>query len=89
MAKAYRVTNVDQLRLLFRAARLNAELRLEDLSALTGLGLTSHSHFENGTKGLSLEAIIATARALGLEILIRPHRSLDEPVTLRRNCNVG
>ncbi len=51
-----------------RATRKSAKLKLEDLSRLSGVGLASLSHIENGNRDVKLSTLIRLADALRIAV---------------------
>ena len=61
---------------VIRARRLKERVTLEDMSALTGIGINTLSRLERGVGNTQLNVLLKVLDALGLEVAITPRRAM-------------
>lgn len=61
---------------IIRARRVDEQLTLEQMSALTGLGINTLSRLERGVGNTQLRVLIKVLETLGLEIEVAPKRNM-------------
>lgn len=61
---------------VIRERRMQQRVTLEDMAALTGIGINTLSRLERGVGNTQMNVLLRVLDILGLEISIRPRRSL-------------
>ena len=61
---------------VIRARRLKERVTLEDMAALTGIGINTLSRLERGVGNTQLNVLLRVLDALGLEVLVTPRRAM-------------
>ena len=61
---------------VIRARRLKERVTLEDMSALTGIGINTLSRLERGVGNTQLNVLLKVLDALGLEVVVTPRRAM-------------
>lgn len=59
-----------------RARRVKERVSLEELAALTGIGINTLSRLERGVGNTQMKVLLKVLDAMGLEIEIKPKRIL-------------
>ena len=59
-----------------RARRLKERVTLEDMAALTGVGINTLSRLERGVGNTQLNVLLKVLDALGLDISVAPRRTM-------------
>lgn len=59
-----------------RARRVKERISLEELAALTGIGINTLSRLERGVGNTQMKVLLKVLDAMGLEIEIKPKRIL-------------
>ena len=59
-----------------RARRLKERVTLEEMAALTGIGINTLSRLERGVGNTQLNVLLKVIDALGLEVSIAPRRTM-------------
>lgn len=70
------MVNSSEMGANIRARRLKERVTLEDLAALTGVGINTLSRLERGVGNTQLSVLLKVLDALGLEISITPRRTM-------------
>lgn len=61
---------------VIRERRMQQRVTLEDMAALTGIGINTLSRLERGVGNTQMNVLLRVLDILGLEISIQPRRSL-------------
>lgn len=65
-----------------RARRIKEEVTLEEMAALTGVGINTLSRLERGVGNTQLNVLLKVLDTLGLELSLLPRRTMyQEPAT--------
>lgn len=70
------MVNSVEIGAVIRARRLKEKLKLEEMAALTGIGINTLSRLERGVGNTQLNVLLKVLGALGLEIFIEPRRTM-------------
>lgn len=61
---------------VIRARRVKEKVTLEEMAALTGIGINTLSRLERGVGNTQLDVLLKVLDALGLEISLAPRRTM-------------
>lgn len=70
------MVNSMEIGAVIRARRLKEKVKLEEMAALTGIGINTLSRLERGVGNTQLNVLLKVLDALGLEIFIEPRRTM-------------
>lgn len=59
-----------------RARRVNEQVTLEEMAALTGIGINTLSRLERGVGNTQLTVLLKVLETLGLELSVQPRRTM-------------
>ena len=60
---------------LIKARRMKERVSLEDLAALTGVGINTLSRLERGVGNTRLNVLLTVTNALGLHLTVTPNKT--------------
>lgn len=70
------MVNSSEIGIAIRARRLKEHVTLEELAALTGIGINTLSRLERGVGNTQLKVLLKVLDTLGLEVSIAPRRTM-------------
>ena len=70
------MVNLSEIGIAIRARRLKEHVTLEELAALTGIGINTLSRLERGVGNTQLKVLLKVLDTLGLEVSIAPRRTM-------------
>ena len=70
------MVNSTEIGAAIRARRVKEHVTLEEMAALTGVGINTLSRLERGVGNTQLQVLLKVLDALGLEISIAPRRTM-------------
>lgn len=70
------MVNSSEIGTAIRARRLKEHVTLEELAALTGIGINTLSRLERGVGNTQLKVLLKVLDTLGLEVSIAPRRTM-------------
>lgn len=70
------MVNLSEIGTAIRARRLKEHVTLEELAALTGIGINTLSRLERGVGNTQLKVLLKVLDTLGLEVSIAPRRTM-------------
>ena len=59
-----------------RARRIKEQVTLEEMAALTGIGINTLSRLERGVGNTQLTVLLKVLETLGLELSVQPRRTM-------------
>ena len=62
---------------IIKARRIKEGVSLEDLAALTGVGINTLSRLERGVGNTRLNVLLTVTNALGLRLTVTPNNNLN------------
>ena len=66
----------EEIGALIKARRIKERVSLEDLAALTGVGINTLSRLERGVGNTRLNVLLTVTNALGLRLTVTPCKTL-------------
>lgn len=66
----------EEIGALIKARRIKEGVNLEDLAALTGVGINTLSRLERGVGNTRLNVLLTVTNALGLRLTVSPNNNL-------------
>lgn len=66
----------EEIGAVIRARRVKEKIPLEEMAALTGIGINTLSRLERGVGNTQLGVLLKVLDALGLEMSLAPRRSM-------------
>lgn len=66
----------EEIGALIKARRIKEGVSLEDLAALTGVGINTLSRLERGVGNTRLNVLLTVTNALGLRLTVSPNNNL-------------
>lgn len=66
----------EEIGAIIKERRLNERVSLEDLAALTGVGINTLSRLERGVGNTRLNVLLTVTNALGLRLSVSPKNNL-------------
>lgn len=66
----------EEIGAVIRARRVREKVTLEEMAALTGIGINTLSRLERGVGNTQLGVLLKVLDALGLEISLAPRRTM-------------
>lgn len=70
------MVNSSEIGTAIRARRLKEHVTLEELAALTGIGINTLSRLERGVGNTQLKVLLKVLDTLGLEVSLAPRRTM-------------
>ena len=67
----------EEIGALIKARRIKEGVSLEDLAALTGVGINTLSRLERGVGNTRLNVLLTVTNALGLRLTVTPNNNLN------------
>jgi transcriptional regulator with XRE-family HTH domain len=67
----------EEIGAIIKERRLNERVSLEDLAALTGVGINTLSRLERGVGNTRLNVLLTVTNALGLRLTVTPNNNLN------------
>ena len=67
----------EEIGALIKARRIKEGVSLEDLAALTGVGINTLSRLERGVGNTRLNVLLTVTNALGLRLTVIPNNNLN------------
>ncbi|MBE6417215.1 MAG: helix-turn-helix domain-containing protein [Akkermansiaceae bacterium] len=67
----------EEIGALIKARRMKERVSLEDLAALTGVGINTLSRLERGVGNTRLNVLLTVTNALGLRLTVTPFKTLS------------
>lgn len=65
----------EEIGALIKARRIKERVSLEDLAALTGVGINTLSRLERGVGNTRLNVLLTVTNALGLHLTVTPNKT--------------
>ena len=65
----------EEIGALIKARRMKERVSLEDLAALTGVGINTLSRLERGVGNTRLNVLLTVTHALGLHLTVTPNKT--------------
>lgn len=65
----------EEIGALIKARRMKERVSLEDLAALTGVGINTLSRLERGVGNTRLNVLLTVTNALGLHLTVTPNKT--------------
>ncbi|MBQ3524722.1 MAG: helix-turn-helix domain-containing protein [Akkermansia sp.] len=65
----------EEIGALIKARRMKERVSLEDLAALTGVGINTLSRLERGEGNTRLNVLLTVTNALGLHLTVTPNKT--------------
>ena len=65
----------EEIGALIKARRMKERVSLEDLAALTGVGINTLSRLERGVGNTRLNVLLTVTNALGLRLTVTPNKT--------------
>lgn len=66
----------EEIGTIIKARRIKEGVSLEDLAALTGVGINTLSRLERGVGNTRLNVLLTVTNALGLRLTVSPNNNL-------------
>ncbi len=66
----------EEIGAIIKARRIKEGVSLEDLAALTGVGINTLSRLERGVGNTRLNVLLTVTNALGLRLTVSPNNNL-------------
>lgn len=66
----------EEIGAVIRARRVREKVTLEEMAALTGIGINTLSRLERGVGNTQLDVLLKVLDALGLEMSLAPRRTM-------------
>ena len=70
------MVNSSEIGAVIRARRVKEKVTLEEMAALTGIGINTLSRLERGVGNTQLTVLLKVLETLGLELSVQPRRTL-------------
>ena len=70
------MVNSSEIGAVIRARRMKEKVTLEEMAALTGVGINTLSRLERGVGNTQLNVLLRVLNALGMELSITPRRTM-------------
>lgn len=70
------MVNSTEIGATIRARRVKEQVTLEEMAALTGIGINTLSRLERGVGNTQLKVLLKVLEALGLELSLLPRRTM-------------
>lgn len=70
------MVNFSEIGAAIRARRVKEQVTLEEMAALTGIGINTLSRLERGVGNTQLNVLLKVLETLGLEISVHPRRTM-------------
>lgn len=70
------MVNSSDIGAAIRARRIKEQVTLEEMAALTGIGINTLSRLERGVGNTQLNVLLKVLEALGLELSVLPRRTM-------------
>lgn len=67
----------EEIGALIKERRIKERVSLEDLAALTGVGINTLSRLERGVGNTRLNVLLTVTNALGLRLTVTPNNNLN------------
>ena len=67
----------EEIGAIIKERRLNERVSLEDLAALTGVGINTLSRLERGVGNTRHNVLLTVTNALGLRLTVTPNNNLN------------
>ncbi|MBQ2869442.1 MAG: helix-turn-helix domain-containing protein [Akkermansia sp.] len=68
--------NSSEIGAVIRARRVKEKVTLEEMAALTGIGINTLSRLERGVGNTQLTVLLKVLETLGLELSVQPRRTM-------------
>ena len=70
------MVNSSEMGAVIRARRVKEKVTLEEMAALTGIGINTLSRLERGVGNTQLTVLLKVLETLGLELSVQPRRTM-------------
>ena len=70
------MVNSSEIGAAVRARRIKEQVTLEEMAALTGIGINTLSRLERGVGNTQLKVLLKVLETLGLELSLLPRRTM-------------
>lgn len=70
------MVNSSKIGAVIRARRVKEKVTLEEMAALTGIGINTLSRLERGVGNTQLTVLLKVLETLGLELSVQPRRTM-------------
>lgn len=70
------MVNSTEIGAAIRARRVKEQVTLEEMAALTGIGINTLSRLERGVGNTQLNVLLKVLETLGLELYVQPRRTM-------------
>lgn len=70
------MVNSSEIGAAVRARRIKEQVTLEEMAALTGIGINTLSRLERGVGNTQLTVLLKVLETLGLELSVQPRRTM-------------
>ena len=70
------MVNSSEIGAAIRARRIKEQVTLEEMAALTGIGINTLSRLERGVGNTQLKVLLKVLETLGLELSLLPRRTM-------------
>ncbi len=70
------MVNSSEIGAVIRARRVKEKVTLEEMAALTGIGINTLSRLERGVGNTQLTVLLKVLETLGLELSVHPRRTM-------------
>lgn len=70
------MVNSSEIGAAIRARRIKEQVTLEEMAALTGIGINTLSRLERGVGNTQLKVLLKVLETLGLELSVLPRRTM-------------
>lgn len=70
------MVNSSEIGAVIRARRVKEKVTLEEMAALTGIGINTLSRLERGVGNTHLTVLLKVLETLGLELSVQPRRTM-------------
>ena len=70
------MVNSFEIGAVIRARRVKEKVTLEEMAALTGIGINTLSRLERGVGNTQLNVLLKVLETLGLELSVQPRRTM-------------
>ncbi len=70
------MVNSSEIGAVIRARRVKEKVTLEEMAALTGIGINTLSRLERGVGNTQLTVLLKVLETLGLELSVQPRRTM-------------
>lgn len=70
------MVNSSEIGAAIRARRIKEQVTLEEMAALTGIGINTLSRLERGVGNTQLKVLLKVLETMGLELSLLPRRTM-------------